>query len=84
MAETHGAFTFQQALIESTLGLTDATTVNPGGGPLAGNVMMGAGLQRIADAATAVSNGTADRALAHATSGPAMQQNLVCVLEGDS
>jgi acetyl-CoA acetyltransferase len=84
VAETHGAFTFQQALIESTLGLTDATTVNPGGGPLAGNVMMGAGLQRIADAATAVSNGTADRALAHATSGPAMQQNLVCVLEGDS
>ena len=25
----------------------------------------------------------ADRALAHATSGPCLQQNLVCVLEAD-
>ena len=35
-------------------------------------------------AATAVMAGTADRALAHATSGPALQQNLVCVMEGSA
>jgi hypothetical protein len=28
-------------------------------------------------------DGGADRALAHATSGPCLQQNLVCVLEGE-
>jgi hypothetical protein len=28
-------------------------------------------------------NGQADRAVAHATSGPALQQNLVAVLEGE-
>jgi hypothetical protein len=27
--------------------------------------------------------GKGDRAVAHATQGPALQQNLVCVLEGE-
>jgi hypothetical protein len=44
---------------------------------------MASGLIRIAEAAARVAAGTADRALAHATSGPCLQQNLVCVLEGD-
>ncbi len=29
-------------------------------------------------------DGTADRGVAHATSGPCLQQNLVAVLEGDA
>jgi len=83
-AELHGAFTFQQLLLESALGIDPETTaVNPNGGALAGNTMMAAGLMRIADAANAVASGSADRAVAHATSGPCLQQNLVCVLEGD-
>ncbi len=83
-AELHGAFSFQQLLLEQTLGLDPAsTTINPGGGALVGNTMMAAGLMRIADAAAAVRSGRADRAVAHATSGPCMQQNLLCVLEGD-
>ena len=45
--------------------------------------MMAAGLIRIGEAALRITNGEANRALAHATSGPCLQQNLVCVLEGD-
>jgi len=30
-----------------------------------------------------VASGDADRALAHASSGPCLQQNLVCLLEGE-
>jgi acetyl-CoA acetyltransferase len=56
--------------------------ISPSGGALAGNPMFAAGLARIGHAARAVSSGEADRALGHATSGPALQQNLVCVLEG--
>ena len=44
--------------------------------------MMAAGLIRVGEAATRIFDGSADRALAHATSGPCLQQNLVCVLEG--
>jgi hypothetical protein len=44
---------------------------------------MSAGLIRIGEAAARVSSGSARRAVAHATSGPCLQQNLVCVLEGE-
>ena len=56
--------------------------VNPSGGALAANPIMAAGLTRIGEAARAISVGGARRAVAHATSGPCLQQNLVCVLEG--
>jgi hypothetical protein len=44
--------------------------------------MMAAGLIRIGEAARRVWDGSADRAVAHATSGPCLQQNLVCLMEG--
>ena len=56
-------------------------TVNPSGGALAANPVMAVGLARIAEAARAVAEGGASRAVAHATSGQCLQQNLVCVLE---
>jgi hypothetical protein len=43
--------------------------------------MFAAGLARIGYAAQAVIDGRAGRALGHATNGPALQQNLVCVME---
>jgi hypothetical protein len=46
--------------------------------------MMTAGLVRIGELANRISSGDANRGLAHATSGPCLQQNLVCVLEGES
>jgi 3-oxoacyl-(acyl-carrier-protein) synthase len=42
---------------------------------------MSAGLIRIGEAAAAIRSGRARRAVAHGTSGPCLQQNLVCVLE---
>jgi hypothetical protein len=45
--------------------------------------VMAAGLIRIGEAAERIRSGECDRALAHATSGHCLQQNLVCVLEGD-
>jgi acetyl-CoA acetyltransferase len=82
VAELHGPFTHQEILLERALGLGEATQVNPSGGALAGNPMMAAGLSRIGEAARRIHDGSADRAVAHATSGPCLQQNLVCVLEG--
>ena len=65
------------------LGYDDSVTINPSGGPLAANPVMSAGLIRIGEAASRISSGQAHRAVAHATSGPCLQQNLVCVLEGE-
>lgn len=81
LAELHAPFTHQEILLRQALGLGDEVVVNPSGGPLAGNPMFAAGLARIGEAATRIRPG--ERALAHATSGPALQQNLVCVLEAD-
>ncbi|MEE2767593.1 MAG: lipid-transfer protein [Actinomycetota bacterium] len=83
IAEIHGSTTSQELILEQELGITPATAVNPSGGALAADTLMASGLIRIAKAADRVSDGSADRALAHATSGPCLQQNLVCVLEGD-
>jgi acetyl-CoA acetyltransferase len=82
LAELHAPFTHQEILLRKALGLGDDVEVNPSGGALCGNPMFAAGLARIGMAARAVMSGRAGRALGHATSGPALQQNLVCVLEG--
>ena len=58
--------------------------VNPSGGALAANPIMAAGLIRIGEVAQRIIDGDAGRGVAHATSGPCLQQNLVCVLEGES
>jgi acetyl-CoA acetyltransferase len=81
VAELHAPFTHQEILLRGALGLGDGVRVNPSGGALCGNPMFAAGLARIGWAAQEVMSGRADRALAHATSGPALQQNLVCVME---
>jgi hypothetical protein len=44
---------------------------------------MAVGLSRIGECAARIWSGEADRGVAHATSGPCLQQNLVCVLEGE-
>ncbi len=82
VAELHAPYAHQELILSEALGLGDGVAVNPSGGALAANPMMSAGLIRIGEAAKAVWSGAADRAVAHATSGPCLQQNLVCVLEG--
>ena len=83
VAELHAPFTHQEVVLRRALGLGDDVAVNPSGGALAANPMMAAGLIRIGEAAQRISRGEAGRAVAHATSGPCLQQNLVCVLEGE-
>jgi acetyl-CoA acetyltransferase len=82
VAELHAPFTHQEILLRRALGLGDGVRVNPSGGALCGNPMFAAGLARIGCAAQEIMSGRADRALAHATSGPALQQNLICLLDG--
>jgi acetyl-CoA acetyltransferase len=82
VAELCATFTHQERLLREALGLSDGVRVNPSGGALAANPVMAVGLARIAEAARAVAEGGASRAVAHATSGQCLQQNLVCVLEG--
>jgi acetyl-CoA acetyltransferase len=82
VAELHAPFTHQEIVLRSALGLKEnGVGINPSGGALAANAMMVAGLVRIGEAAWCVMSGDAGRVLAHATSGPCLQQNLVCVLE---
>ncbi|HEX8628522.1 MAG TPA: thiolase domain-containing protein [Catenuloplanes sp.] len=81
VAELHAPFTHQELILTRALGLGDAVRVNPSGGVLAGNPMFAAGLARIGAAAQQIIAGSADRTAGHATSGPALQQNLVCVME---
>jgi acetyl-CoA acetyltransferase len=84
VAELHAPFSHQELLLREALGLGEGVAVNPSGGALCGNPMFAAGLARIGLAARAVMSGQAGRALGHATSGPALQQNLVCVLSGEA
>ena len=83
IAEIHAPFAHQELILKEALGLDDSVSINPSGGPLAANPLMSAGLIRIGEAASRIRAGQADRAVAHATSGPCLQQNLVCVLEGE-
>jgi acetyl-CoA acetyltransferase len=82
IAELHAPFTHQQLILTEAIGLPSSTKVNPSGGALAANPMFTAGLERIGFAAQHIWDGSAQRVLAHATSGPALQQNLIAVLEG--
>ena len=83
VAEIHAPFTHQELILRDALGLADDVAINPSGGALCANPMMTAGLIRMGEAANRITRGEANRAVAHATSGPCLQQNLVCVLEGD-
>jgi acetyl-CoA acetyltransferase len=82
-AELHAPFSHQELILKRAMGLDDAVTINPSGGPMAGNPIMTAGLARIGEGFRYIQAGHARRGVAHATSGPCLQQNLVCVLEGE-
>lgn len=81
IAELHTEYSYQEPFLAGALDLSG--TVNPGGGPLVARPTTATGLIRIGQAARHISTGRADRTLAHATNGPALQQNMICLLEGD-
>jgi acetyl-CoA acetyltransferase len=84
LAELHAPFTHQEIILKEALGLSDDVTINASGGALAANPLMCAGLARLGEAYRQIQDGKGQRAVAHATSGPCLQQNLVCVLEGQA
>jgi acetyl-CoA acetyltransferase len=83
IAELHTQFSHEQLILAEALGLDGNTVINPSGGPLVSNPVMSAGLIRIGEVARRITAGEARRGVAHATSGPCLQHNLVCVLEGN-
>jgi acetyl-CoA acetyltransferase len=88
VAEIHAPFTHQEIILRDALGLEAgagaSVTVNPSGGAVGAHPFIVAGLNRIGEAARRVLDGSAKSAIAHATSGPCLQQNLVCLLEGST
>jgi acetyl-CoA acetyltransferase len=84
VAELHAPFSHQELVLRRELGLGDDVRINPSGGALVSNPMFTGGLNRIGEAARRIWDASADRVLGHATSGPALQQNLVCTMEGRS
>ena len=82
VAEIYAPFTHQQLILTEAIGLGPSTKINPSGGALAANPMFSTGLERIGFAARHIFDGSAQRVLAHATSGPVLQQNIVAVMEG--
>jgi acetyl-CoA acetyltransferase len=84
VAELCVRFSPEEIVLRQALELGDGTRVNPSGGPLCGHPVMASGLTRVVEVARRIRNGEAARGLGHATSGPGLQQNLLCILEGDA
>jgi len=83
VAELCVRYSPEEIVLRDALGLGPATRINPSGGPLCGHPVMVSGLLRVIEVARRIRSGEARRGLAHAASGPALQQNLLCLLEGD-
>jgi hypothetical protein len=80
VALLHAAFAHEAIILRDALGLDETGTATEVPPPAA-DPMIVAGLTRLGLAASRILDGSADRTLAHATSGPCLQQNLVCVLD---
>jgi acetyl-CoA acetyltransferase len=81
--ELHAPFSHQELILLDALGTCEVGEVNPSGGALPADPVMVTGLIRIGEAAAAILRGDAHRAVGHATNGPCLQHNLVCLLERD-
>ena len=81
VAELHALWAHEEGILCRALGLAPDVRVNPSGGAMMAATPMVAGLERIGEAAHAIRTGQAEVALAHASQGPCLQQNLLCVLE---
>ncbi|MEY9860958.1 acetyl-CoA acetyltransferase [Catenulispora sp. GAS73] len=82
-AELHTRFDHEEVLLRRELGLDEKTVVNASGGPRKADPIMATGLIRIGEAAARIHDGSAGRTVAHATAGPCLQHNLVCVLDSE-
>ena len=76
--ELHAPFDHQETILLDAIGAEVREVQRPAADPT-----MVTGLLRVVAAAGAVQQGRARRAVAHATNGPALQHNLLCLLEAD-
>ncbi len=83
VAELCASYTHEELLLREALGLGDEVEINPSGGALVSNPPMVAGLTRIGEAFRRIHDHEHRRTLGHASSGPCLQQNLVCGWEGE-
>ena len=83
VAEVSATFSHEELILRDALDLRDDVEVNPSGGALAANPVMVTGLIRIGEAFRQINEHGRSRTLGHATSGPCLQQNLVCLLEAE-
>lgn len=81
VVESHAPFSHQELIVNEALGVRRTGAVNPSGGALPADPIMATGLIRIGSAADSVMRGEADRAVGHATNGPCLQHNLLCLME---
>src|SRR5918994_1743130 len=81
VAELAATSTAEELVLVDALGLDGDVEVSPSGGGLVADPVMVTGLVRIGEAFRQVNEHGKSRVVAHASSGPCLQQNLVCVLE---
>ena len=79
--ECHAPYSHQELIIRDALRAARIGSVNPSGGALPADPLPVTGLIRVGTAAACVLDGRARRAVGHATSGPCLQHNLLCLLE---
>ena len=85
VAELMVNYSHEEIILREALGSAIGhDNVNPSGGPLGGHPVMATGLIRVIEVAQRITDGDANRGVAHASSGACLQQNLVCVLEGSN
>ena len=83
VAELAATSTAEELILADALGLDGTAAINPSGGGLVANPVMVTGLVRIGEAFRQINTHGRGRVLAHASSGPCLQQNLVCVMEAE-
>jgi acetyl-CoA acetyltransferase len=81
--EVHAPFSHQELVIVDAIAADRIGVINPSGGALPADPVMTTGLIRIGAAAEAILSGPARRVVGHATSGPCLQHNLLCLMEAD-
>lgn len=79
--QLHARYPHELALFASLLDVDVASVVPSDGGSLIADPIMASGLIRHVEAVKALRAGSARRAIAHAASGPALQQNLLSLIE---
>ncbi|HMJ74701.1 MAG TPA: lipid-transfer protein [Iamia sp.] len=79
VAQLSAAHPHEEVLLRRALGLGDEVEVHTGADPL-----MVSGLVHIGEAFRQINENGRRRTVGHASSGACLQQNLVCVLEGDA